>query len=113
MAVSSRPDPLREMLIDILRQLNSADTRHEGVEPEQALELLEVEGRLEAQRIPRPKDTNVASAMGLLLRNKLVRVIAPGDYSWQRGRDTKPRYQITTEGKKFLVEALENPNRVR
>ena len=113
MAVSNRPDPLREMLIDILRQLNSADTRHEGQEPEQALELLEVEGRLDAQRTPRPKDTNVASAMGLLLRNGLVRVIGAGDYSWQRQRDTKPRYQITTEGKKFLVEALENVNRVR
>lgn len=113
MTAPGQPDPVRETLVDILRQLNQAETRHEGQEPEQALELLELERRLDNQRSVRTNGTNVASALGLLVRNGLVRAIGAGDYSWQRQRGTRPRYQITLEGKKFLVEALENPNRVR
>jgi len=109
---ASRPDPVRETLVDILRQLNQAETRHEGQEPEQALELQEIVDRLASQRIPR-KQAAVASALGLLVRNDLVRQVGTGAYSWQRQRQTRPRYQITPDGKKWLVEALESANRVR
>ncbi|MCI4357471.1 MAG: hypothetical protein L3J95_03770 [Thermoplasmata archaeon] len=113
MELSTKPDPLRETLIDILRQLNQAETRHEGQEPEQALELTEIEGRLENQKNPRSTEVNVALAVGLLLRNGLVRAVGVADYSWQRQRESRQRYQITSEGKKFLVDALENADRVR
>jgi DNA-binding PadR family transcriptional regulator len=113
MATPSRPDPVRETFIDILKQLNQAETRHEGNAVEQALELAELEARIKNQRSVRPSGANVASALGLLVRNGLVKAVGASEYSWQRQRLSRPRYQITGEGKKFLVEALENVNRVR
>ena len=113
MVAPSRPDPVRETLIDILRQLNQAESRHEGKAPEQALELAEIELRLDPQRIARAKGITVPLALGLLLRNGLVRAIGTPDYSWQRQRKARQRYQITTEGKRFLVDALESSDRVR
>ncbi len=113
MATPNRPDPVRETFIDILKQLNQAETRHEGNAVEQALELAELESRVKNQRTPRPPGTNVAAALGLLVRNGLVKAVGASEYSWQRQRLSRPRYQITGEGKKFLVDALDSANRVR
>jgi hypothetical protein len=113
MAVSAKPDPVRETLLEILRQLNQAETRNEGVAIEQALELNEIETRLAKSRNGDTGAISVSLAVGLLLRNGLVKAGNATDYSWQRQRGVRQRYQITSEGKKFLVEAVENSSRVR
>jgi hypothetical protein len=96
----------------ILKQLNQAETVHEGKAPEQALELAEIEARLSDFTPVQRGTVKVALALGLLLRNGLVQAVRLGDYSWQRQRNAHQLYQITTEGKKFLVDALETTDRI-
>jgi hypothetical protein len=105
-------DPVRATFVAILRQLNQAESRHEGASTEQALELKELESRLDDFWAVRGGTIRVRFAVGLLLRNKLVQVLGATDYSWQRQRDVAIRYQITAQGKQFLVEAIENSDRV-
>lgn len=113
MAAVARPDPVRETLLAILRQLNQAESRHEGREIEQELELTEIESRIGNDAGPKDGAISVALAVGLLLRNGLVKASGAGDYSWQRQRSAHQRYRITSEGKKFLLESIETSNRVR
>ncbi len=105
-------DPVRATLVAILRQLNQADAVHEGQQTEQALELSELEGRLKDFWAVERGSIKVSLALGLLLRNGLVAMQAPGDYSWQRQRAAAQRYQITPEGKKFLVSAIQTSDRI-
>ena len=112
MAQSTAPDPVRVTLVAILKQLNQAETVHEGKTREQALELAEIEARLsDFQPVQRGK-VKVALALGLLVRNGLVQAQGVGSYSWQRQRPSHQLYQITTEGKRFLVEALQTTERI-
>ncbi|HEY6238949.1 MAG TPA: hypothetical protein VIZ68_07185 [Thermoplasmata archaeon] len=106
------PDPVRATLVAILRQLNQADTANEGEATEQALELPELESRLTDFWAVERGSIKVSLAVGLLLRNGLVAVQAPGDYSWQRQRTSQHRYQITPAGKKFLVESISTSDRI-
>lgn len=106
------PDPVRETLIAILRLLNQAEIRNEGDKPEQSLELGEVETRLGRDRPIGPGSISVSLAIGLLLRNGLVKASATGEYSYQKERAHRQRYQITAEGKKFLLESLETSQRI-
>ncbi|HZY70177.1 MAG TPA: hypothetical protein VFF67_04260 [Thermoplasmata archaeon] len=105
-------DPVRATLLAILRLLNQADADHEGDAAEQALELAELERRLENFIATQKDAVNVSLAVGLLLRNGFVAVQNGGDYSWTRQRDAQVRYGITAEGKKFLVEAMETSDRI-
>lgn len=105
-------DPVRATLLAILRLLNQADADHEGNASEQALELNELERRLENFIATQKDAVNVSLAVGLLLRNGFVAVQNGGDYSWTRQRDAQVRYGITAEGKKFLVEAMETSDRI-
>jgi hypothetical protein len=105
-------DPIRATLLAILKQLNQADTVHEGESTEQALELPELEQRLRDFWAVSQGAVKVSLALGLLLRNKLVAAQTDKDYSWQRQRMSNQRYQITTDGKKFLVDALETSDRI-
>ena len=111
-ATSTAQDPVRATLVAILRQLNQADASNEGTPGEQALELPELERRLSDFWAIEQGSIKVSLAVGLLLRNGLVQVMAPGDYSWQRQRSTRHGYQITAEGKKFLVSAIETSDRI-
>ena len=106
-------DPVRATLVAILRQLNQADAVHEGEKAEQALELNELENRLADFWAVQRGAIKVSLALGLLLRNGLVSVQNGGDYSWQRQRAAAHRYLITTEGKKFLVGAIETSDRIK
>lgn len=106
-------DPTRETFVAILKQLNQAETRHEGASSEQALELPEIERRLQEFGPVRDGTVVVGRAVGLLLKNGMVRATAAQDYSWQRQREVHMRYQITASGKQFLVDALETSDRVR
>lgn len=110
---AAAPDPVRATLLAILRQLNQADTVHEGRKAEQALELGELQKRLADFWAVKQGAIQVSLALGMLLRNGLVGVPGDGDFSWQRQRAAARRYQITAEGKKFLVDAIENTDRIR
>lgn len=111
-ASGTAQDPVRASLVAILRQLNQADAAHEGTPGEQAMELPELERRLSDFWAIEQGSIKVSLALGLLLRNGLVQVMAPGDYSWERQRSTRHCYKITPEGKKFLVGAIENSDRI-
>ena len=105
-------DPVRATLVEILKQLNEAEAKHEGKLADQALELVEIEQRLADFWGVTRGQVKIALALGLLLRNGLVTVQAPGDYSWQRQRTTHHRYAISAEGKKFLVGAIQTSDRI-
>lgn len=106
-------DPVRATLVAILRQLNQADSAHEGQTQEQALELAEIERRLSDFPAVQTGSVKVALALGLLLRNGLVDAPGDGQYSWQRQRNVSQRYQITVEGKKFLKDSIATSERIR
>ncbi|HYK93639.1 MAG TPA: hypothetical protein VEY07_06320 [Thermoplasmata archaeon] len=108
----SATDPIRATLIAILKQLNQAESVHEGQAAEQALELTELERRLGDFWAVDQGTVKVSLALGLLLRNGLVTAQGNGDFSWQRQRTAKQLYQITAEGKKFLVETIRTNDRI-
>jgi len=105
-------DPVRATLVAILKQLNQAESVHEGQRTDQALELAEVEQRLSDFWAVEQGTVKVALALGLLLRNGLVAARPAGEHSWQRQRSARQLYTITTEGKKFLVEAIKTSERI-
>lgn len=110
MAPDDRPDPMRATLIAILQQLNRYESLHEGRERDQSLALADLERLLHRFWAIDQGATNVGHALGLLLRNGMVRahaVPAPG----ARGH-AAPRYRITAAGKQFLVEALARAERI-
>jgi len=111
-AQAAPQDPVRATIVEILRQLNQADAKHEGASIEQALELAEIQDRLSDFWGVTKGQVKIQLAVGLLLRNGLVAVQAPGDYSWQRQRTAGHRYAITAEGKKFLVGAIQASDRI-
>ena len=109
---AAAPDPVRATLVAILQQLNQAETVHEGSVDEQALELGEIERRLSDFWAVDRGTVKVPLALGLLVRNGLVSARGMGSYSWQRQRNVAARYQITTDGKKFLIDALSKTERI-
>jgi len=115
MAIGMSPagqDPVRATLLAILKQLNQAETVHEGKAAEQAMELAEIERRLADFWAVDGGSVKVSLALGLLLRNGLVGAKTPGDFSWQRQRAARQMYHITPDGKKFLVDALRTSDRI-
>lgn len=109
---AGKQDPVRATLLAILRQLNQAETIHEGATLDQALELPELERRLSDFWAVDNGSVKVGLALGLLLRNGLVSAAGQADYSWQRQRAVAQRYQITPEGKKFLVDSIQTSDRI-
>ena len=111
-ATASEGDPIRATLLAILRQLNAADAQGGRELEDPALELAELESRLKEFPPVGSGSVKVALAVGLLLRNGLVETRADSGYSWQRGRDVAHRYQITSEGKRFLVDSITTSQRI-
>ena len=111
-APTGAPDPIRATLLAILKQLNSAEASASGTLEEPALELAELETRLKGFSPVGNGSVKVALAVGLLLRNGLVATKSDKGYSWQRGRDVSQRYQITTEGKRFLLDSIQDSQRI-
>lgn len=105
-------DPVRATILAILKQLNQADVQNTGTMEQPALELAELETRLKEFWAVGDGSVKVALAVGLLLRNGLVETRADKDYSWQRGRTISQRYSITAEGKRFLVDSIEQSGRI-
>jgi hypothetical protein len=113
MAAAPSQDPIRATLIAILQQLNQAEANHEGQAAEQALELAELERRLADFWAVQNGSVKISLAVGLLLRNGLVQASSNAEYSWERQRDVAQRYQITVEGKQFLISSIESSDRIR
>jgi hypothetical protein len=105
-------DPTRATFLAILRQLNRAETENNSDTPEQALELPELERRLADFWAIEEGAAKVPQALGLLLMNGLVAAEGDSEYSWQRQRTVSQRYQITSEGKKFLLDNIEKTGRI-
>jgi len=105
------PDPVRATLIAVLQQLNRAESMHEGVDEEQALELAMLERLLDDLWSVTHDDVKVSVVLGLLLRNGLVRAQIPTRSRAANARP-RPRYRITAEGKQFLVDALHRSDRI-
>lgn len=105
----SDPDPIRATLVAILQQLNRVESINEGRTRDQSLELKEVERLLSRFWAVDRDQVKVPLALGLLVRNGLV------DAHLTEAGPAGPRraqYSITTEGKAFLVNALEQTDRI-
>jgi hypothetical protein len=105
-------DPVRATLLAILKQLNQAESSTTNELSDPALELQELEGRLRDFWAVGNGSVKVALAVGLLLRNRLIVARSDPGFSWQRGREVAQRYQITPEGKRFLLDSLESSDRI-
>ena len=111
MASRDPADPVRATLVAILQQLNRVESIHEGRAPDQALELPEIERLLEKFWAVDRGEVKVPLALGLLVRNHLVEVqsavVFPG-----RKAPARTQYRITSDGKRFLVDALQKTDRI-
>lgn len=112
MASANPADPVRATFVAILQQLNRAESIHEGRDHEQSLYLDDLERALRRFWALDEKRVKLPLALGLLVHNGLVRVEAPASRAPHGGTAGRPRYRITPEGKQFLIEALENANRI-
>lgn len=112
MANGEAPDPVRATFIAILQQLNRAESIHEGRQHDQALYLDELERALRRFWALDEQRVKLALALGLLLRNGLVRAEVEGGRAPHDRSGARPRYRITSEGKQFLVEALQRADRI-
>jgi hypothetical protein len=105
-----RPDPVRATLVAVLQQLNRAESMNEGRTRDQALELQDVERLLNRFWAVDQDAVKIPVVLGLLVRNGLVeaKLAAEAD-----GRGTRRvQYQITADGKAFLVEAQTKSDRI-
>jgi hypothetical protein len=106
-------DPVRATLIAILQQLNRVESMHEGREHHQTLQLREIERLLSDFWAIKHDQVKVPLALGLLVRNGMVDAQA-GDPAGGRSQTPAPAsYRITSEGKRFLVDATEQSDRIR
>ena len=101
-------DPVRSTLIAVLQQLNRAESINEGSAQDQTLALDEMERLLARFWAVEQGRVKVPLALGLLVRNGLVtaRRASPSP-----GTATAV-YQITAEGKAFLVETQRSSDRI-
>jgi len=112
MAAEARPDPVRATLVAILQQLNRVESLHEGRVHDQTLALEELDRSLRRFWAIDEERVKLPLALGLLVRNGMVRIDA-GDAPPVRGRTAAAaRYRITSQGKQFLVEALQKTDRI-
>ncbi len=103
------PDPVRATFVAILQQLNRAESRNEGAGLEQALLLDDLEKTLRRFWAVDEEKVKLPLALGLLVRNGLVRAELGSPAGAAAAR---ARYRITPEGKQFLVGALEKTDRI-
>jgi len=112
MATGETPDPVRATFVAILQQLNRAESIHEGRDHDQALALDELERALRRFWAVDEGRVKLPLALGLLVRNGLVRAEAASGGVARGAAGHRARYRITPEGKQFLVEALTKADRI-
>jgi len=112
MAGGAAADPIRATFVAILQQLNRAESIHEGQNHEQALALDDLERSLRRFWAIDEERVKLPLALGLLVRNGLVRaeVASARPLAGQAGG--RARYRITSEGKQFLIDALSKADRI-
>ncbi len=103
-------DPLRATLRELLRLLNAAESYDQ--EQEKGLELAELEFQSAEFWGVRQAGVSVPVALGLLLRNQMVRYIGAGAHSWTRQRNMGPHYRIDVAGKEFLANSVQKDGRL-
>jgi len=106
------PDPVRSTLVALLQQLNRAESINEGQARDQTLELGEMERLLARFWAVEQGQVKVPLALGLLVRNGLVEARLPTDRRPSPGTPPRAVYQITAEGKAFLVEVQKSSDRI-
>jgi len=106
------PDPVRSTLVALLQQLNRAESINEGQAREQTLELSEMERLLSRFWAVEQGQVKVPLALGLLVRNGLVEARVTPANPANRGAPARAVYQITAEGKAFLVEVQKSSDRI-
>ncbi len=106
------PDPVRSTLVALLQQLNRAESINEGKAREQTLELDEMERLLSRFWAVEHGQVRVPLALGLLVRNGLVEARIPTDRAPSRTGPARAVYQITAEGKAFLVDIQKTSDRI-
>ena len=105
-------DPVRATFVAILQQLNRAESIHEGRNHDQALYLDELDRVLRRFWAIDEERVKLPLALGLLVRNGLVRAEVGGTAPVHGRPPSGPRYRITPQGKQFLVEALHKTDRI-
>ncbi len=106
------PDPVRATFVAILQQLNRAESLHEGNAREQTLALDDLERNLRKFWAVDERGVRLPHALGLLVRNGLVRAEL-GAPSPKTPRVRGPaRYGITAQGKQFLLDAVHQTDRI-
>jgi hypothetical protein len=112
MASPEAADPIRATFVAILQQLNRVEVQYEGRHGEQVLGLDDLERTLRRFWALDDGKVKLPLALGLLVRNGLVRAEAAGGRT-ARGAPAGPtRYRITAQGKQFLIEALHKADRI-
>jgi len=106
------PDPVRSTLVALLQQLNRAESINEGRVQEQTLELDELERMLSRFWAVEQGQVKVPLALGLLVRNGLVEARLPAGRTPNSSTPTRAVYQITAEGKAFLVDIQKTSERI-
>jgi hypothetical protein len=112
MASATPSDPVRATLVAILQQLNRAESLHEGRAADQTLALDDLDRALRRFWAVDEQRVKVPQALGLLVRNGLVRAEAGGARPAHGLSGAAARYRITPQGKQFLVEALQKTDRI-
>ena len=100
-------------MLELLRQLNRSEEQHSDDSPDQARELSDLEGKLGGFWAVNNGQVTVRFALGLLLKNQMIRQNSDAEFSWGKGRRVGSRFMITTEGKRFLIDSLEQSGRVK
>jgi DNA-binding PadR family transcriptional regulator len=106
------PDPVRSTLVALLQQLNRAESINEGRAREQTLELDEMERLLSRFWAVEQGHVKVPLALGLLVRNGLVEARVSTGRVPGSNAPTPAVYQITAEGKAFLVDVQKSSDRI-
>jgi len=112
MVPAAPADPVRATFVAILQQLNRAESIHEGRDHDQALYLDELDRALRRFWAIDEERVKLPMALGLLVRNGLVRIEVGGAAPVHGRSPGGARYRITTQGKQFLLNALDKPDRI-
>ena len=112
MSMRERPDPVRATLVAVLQQLNRVESMHEGQTHDQTLELPDIERLLHRFWAVEEDHVKIPLVLGLLVRNGLVEALGGASYPAKGGAPSRVRYHITAEGKRFLVDSVQDSDRI-
>jgi hypothetical protein len=100
---------LRDALLEILRQLNKVEVEGPDVV---GLEQRELFTLLRRGPCPYLTEGDLDRAIETLIGNRMAQELDDPEYAWDRGRVVGPRYALTLEGKRFLLDQLERTGRI-